>query len=257
MVFPVRVSIVTYNLWGTERWPARAPALAEFCARYQPDLLCVQELTETTRAFLDDTLGAHARVHDPYRGWATESNLWWRADLFEAVEHGAAEFGNVRYPDRRLFWVRLRPRERAGTVVVSTVHLTDQATDELQTGVSPRVAETESIVATLADLVRDDEAAFLTGDLNDSLAPVVTLFAAGYTSCFGALGQLTPTTMPTSLGRFGGGAFSTAFVYDWIVANRHARAVAASSPHVTVDDVAPSDHWPVHAVYELGEPAGA
>jgi len=40
-------------------------------------------------------------------------------------------------------------------------------------------------------------------------------------------------------------------VYDWIVANRHARAIAASSPHVYANDLAPSGHWPVQAVYEL------
>ena len=40
-------------------------------------------------------------------------------------------------------------------------------------------------------------------------------------------------------------------MYDWIVANRHARAIAASSPHVYANDLAPSGHWPVQAVYEL------
>lgn len=28
MMFPTRLSFITYNLWLTERWPARAPALA-------------------------------------------------------------------------------------------------------------------------------------------------------------------------------------------------------------------------------------
>lgn len=69
MTFPVRRSIVTYNLWGTERWPERAPALHEFCARCGPDVLCVQELTETTQTFLDEELPTHARVHDPGEGW--------------------------------------------------------------------------------------------------------------------------------------------------------------------------------------------
>jgi len=132
MTFPVRLSVVTYNLWGTERWPERAPALHEFCARYRPDVLCVQELTETTQTFLDEELPTHARVHAPGEGWA-DSNLWWRSDLFEELEHGAAEFGNVVYPMRRLCWVRFRVRDRDHTFVVSTVHLTDQGTDELPT----------------------------------------------------------------------------------------------------------------------------
>lgn len=222
----------------------------EFCARYRPDVLCVQELTETTQTFLDEELPTHARVHAPGEGWA-DSNLWWRSDLFEELEHGAAEFGNVVYPMRRLCWVRFRVRDRDHTFVVSTVHLTDQGTDELPTGVSPRVREAEAVIAALREVVGDGEPAFVTGDLNDSLLPVAALFDAGYWSCFGALGQLPPPTMPTSLTTFGTLGFSSAFVYDWIVANRHARAIAASSPHVYANDLAPSDHWPVQAVYEL------
>jgi hypothetical protein len=38
---------------------------------------------------------------------------------------------------------------------------------------------------------------------------------------------------------------------DLIVANRHARAIAASVPQVYCEDTAPSDHWPVQAVYQL------
>jgi len=251
MTFPVRLSLVTYNLWGDERWPERAPALGEFCDLYRPDVLCVQELTADTQAFVDTELHQHARVHDAYEGWTVQSNLWWRADLFEEVEHGAAEVGIVAYPLRRLFWVRLRPRDREATFVVSTVHLTDAAGEELGTGVTPRVRETDAVLAALGDIVGDGEPAFVTGDLNDGLLPVARMFAAGYRSCFGSLGQLPLPTMPTSVGRFGAPGFAAAFVYDWILANRHARALSASSPHVYVDERAPSDHWPVHAVYEL------
>jgi endonuclease/exonuclease/phosphatase family metal-dependent hydrolase len=255
MTYPVRLSLATYNLWGTERWPARAPALAAFCDRYRPDVLCVQELTPETRAFLDDQLPSHARVTDPYEGWTVESNLWWRSDLFHVLGAGAEDVGIVAYPRRRLFWVRLQPQGRDPSFVVATVHLTDAAGDELRTGITPRVRETEAVIAALAQVVGEGEPAFLTGDFNDALLPVAALFAAGYTSCFGALAQFPPPTMPTSLSRFGVTGFSTAFVYDWIVANSHARAVSASSPHVYADEIAPSDHWPVHAVYELAAAA--
>ena len=108
---------------------------ALFVRRYWPDVLCVQELVPETRAFLDDALHAHARVEDPFTGWATESNIWWRRDLFDYVEHGAAEFGCESYPNRRLFWVRLRPCSHPSSLVVSTVHLTDFGTaHELETG---------------------------------------------------------------------------------------------------------------------------
>lgn len=251
MAFPVRFSVATYNLWGTERWPERAPALASFCDRYRPDVLCVQELTPVTQAFLDDQLPGHTRVADPFEGWTVEGNVWWRDDLFEAVTVGAEDVGIAASALRRLFWARLRPRGHDRTVVVSTVHLTDAAGDELRTGVTPRVRETEAVVAAMRRILTDDEPALVTGDLNDALLPVAALYAAGYVSCFGALGELPPTTMPSSFSRFGVSDFTTAFVYDWIVANRHARALAASSPHVYVDEIPPSDHWPVHAVYEL------
>jgi hypothetical protein len=38
---------------------------------------------------------------------------------------------------------------------------------------------------------------------------------------------------------------------DLIVANKHARAIAASVPQCYAGDIAPSDHWPVQAVYQL------
>jgi hypothetical protein len=38
---------------------------------------------------------------------------------------------------------------------------------------------------------------------------------------------------------------------DWIVANKEARPVAACEPRFYLKDFAPSDHWPVQAVYEM------
>ena len=230
MAFPVRLSLVTYNLWGDERWAERAPALAAFCDLYRPDVLCVQELTAHTQEFLDAQLPSHGRVHDPFEGWTVQSNVWWRSDLFDEVDHGAADVGIVAYPLRRLFWVRLRPRDRDRSFVVSTVHLTDAAGDELHSGVTPRVRETEAVIAALRAVVSDGEPAFVTGDFNDVLLPVAALFGAGYRSCFGSLGQLPPATMPTSVGRFGASGFAAAFVYDWIVANRHTASGVGVQP---------------------------
>jgi len=254
--WPVRFSIVSYNIWNNQRWPDRADALGLFARRYWPDVLCVQELVPETRAFLDDALHAHTRVEDPFTGWATESNIWWRRDLFDYLEHGAAEFGCKAYPNRRLFWVRLRPRSHPSSLVVATVHLTDFGTaHELETGESPRVAEAHRIVAALDEIVREQEAAVVVGDFNDALAPLVPLLIAGYTSCFGALDQIPPMTLPSSLDRFGGGGFASAFLLDWVLANHNLRALSASSPHIYANDIAPSDHWPVHAVYEVIESA--
>jgi endonuclease/exonuclease/phosphatase family metal-dependent hydrolase len=253
-MFPVRFSVVTYNLWGTERWSDRAEPVRTFMKRFRPDVLSVQEITPETTDFLDHSLPDHHRVEDDLAGWSTESNIWWRADLFERVVHGAEEFGCTTYPDRRMFWVRLRPRDRDTTLIVSTAHLTDFGTPhELETGESPRVREAHALVAGLQRIVGDDEAALVMGDFNDSIGALVPLLMAGYMSCFGALEQIPPPTMPTALDRFGGGGFTSSFVLDWILANRRLRAISAASPHLYVADVPPSDHWPVQAVYELTE----
>ena len=73
-MFPTRLSFVTYNLWMTERWPARAPALQSFLDLFAPDVLCVQELQSATQDYLDAALQDHERVHDPLPGWTTEGN---------------------------------------------------------------------------------------------------------------------------------------------------------------------------------------
>jgi endonuclease/exonuclease/phosphatase family metal-dependent hydrolase len=258
-MFPVRFSVVTYNIWNDERWPERAPALRTFCEIHRPDVLCVQELVPETRGFLDEVLAGHARVNDDFEGWAYESNIWWRSDLFLEVQHGAEDFGIEGHTGgefdssrRRLFWVRLRPADTDRTLVISTVHLTDQgAPEEQRTGQSPRIRETEGVIAGLTRVVGPDEPALLMGDFNDSLFPLGRLFAAGYRSSFGALAEIPPPTMPTELSRFGTSGFSTCFVLDWIVANEHARVLSTSSPHLFVEGVPPSDHWPVHAVYEI------
>ena len=254
-MFPVRLSIVTYNLWGNERWPERAPALRRFCETYRPDIMGVQELTEDSRDLIDDALPHHARVHDDFPGWTTEGNLWWNTEIFELVDHGAEDVGFEVDQDRRLFWVRLRVEDRPQTLWIGDVHLTAPDTrEELDEGRSSRVREIKRVIEALRHLVADDEPAFLVGDFADALAPLAHLFGSGYSSCFAKLDQIPPPTMPSfgeSLLAYG---FSSSFVFDWIVANERARPVAASSPHTYVNDLPPSDHWPVHAVYELAAP---
>ena len=38
---------------------------------------------------------------------------------------------------------------------------------------------------------------------------------------------------------------------DWLVANEHARPIAAQVPHCYCDEIAPSDHWSVLAIYQV------
>jgi len=254
-VLPARLSFVTYNLWGTERWPERGAALRLFFERYRPDVVCVQELTPQTEAVLDEVLVSHRHVHDAFGGWRTEGNIWWNAELLELVAYGAEPVGIEAYPDRRLFWVRLRVGDRPTTLFVGDVHLSDSGLPaELDEGRTTRVHEAKAVLAALGRLVGEEEPAFVLGDFNDALAPLAHFFLAGYESPWAALHQLPPPTMPAFPDRLLGYGFASCFVLDWIVANKRARPLSVSSPHVYADNVPPSDHWPVHAVYELAGP---
>jgi endonuclease/exonuclease/phosphatase family metal-dependent hydrolase len=250
---PLRISIVTYNIWGDQRWDFRKEALRNFMAIFEPDLVCLQEFHLTSRALLDATLSGHRRVHDDFEGWATQGNIYWRDSLFSEIEHGAEDVGITHEAGRRLFWARLHVKALERSVLVSTAHLTHQRhPDECKTGYSPRVAQTNRIVEALKRLNRDREPLFFMGDLNDPVHPTNLLHEAGYVSCFAALGlQPSPTfkCYPTA-GVLPGGHASSECI-DWIVANGEARAVSAAVPQFFFNDAAPSDHWPVHAVYEL------
>lgn len=249
---PLRLSICTYNLWNNQRWPEREPALRQFLAHFSPDVLAVQELCPETRECIDASLSGHARVEDAFEGWGCQSNLWWRRDLLELVEHGAAGFGSHE-PTRRLFWARLRRVDTGATVIASTAHLTHSGREhEVRTGISPRVDQAQAVTAALAEIVAPGEPAWCMGDFNDPYHPSTILHAAGYTSCFADLGVQPPPTFPAfpTAGRSPGVHRSNS-CYDWLTANAHARALAAQSPHFFYGDLSPSDHWPVIAIYEL------
>ena len=251
-MIPTRLSLITYNIWQTERWPTRAPALEKFLKLFMPDVFCVQELQRPTQEFLDSVLNEHDRVHDPFPGWTNESNIYWSTALFECAEFGAEEVGHLE-PERRMFWARLRFKQIPGTIFVATAHLTSPKNrDEGESGLSQRVGQLKRIADELTRLVRKDEPAFFMGDMNDARHPQRILKPAGFVSCFAALGLQSPPTFqcyPTANVRPGEPTSTEAI--DLIVANKHARAIAASVPQCYAGDIAPSDHWPVQAVYEL------
>jgi endonuclease/exonuclease/phosphatase family metal-dependent hydrolase len=249
---PIRLSFVTLNLWNTERWDVRRPALGEFLRIFQPDVLCVQELQPDTRSFLDERLPGYCRVEDPFAGWTTEGNIYWNDRHLEEIEHGAEDVGIVE-PERRLFWARLRVRGAGIALLAFTAHFTFKGnSDEVRTGWSPRVRQTQRTIEAIERLARAAEPVFLLGDLNDSSHPAYLLHEAGYTDCFTALGLQNPPTapcVPTS-NRLPHEP-ATSQTLDWIVSNDRARAIAAQVPHFFSGDVTPSDHWPVLAVYEI------
>ena len=247
----MRLNIITYNIWNIERWKSREPALRKFLELFDPDVLCVQELMPKTRDVIDEVLSGHDRVHDRLTGWNRESNIWWRRDVFSEIEHGAEEADIADSKHRRLFWVRLAAGER--TIVVSTAHLSHQrASRELSTGQSPRVGEVNRIIESLSRLALRREPVFFMGDFNDPAVAPTILHEAGYPSCFAVLGLVPDTTFkcyPTA--DVAPGKFVMNQTVDWIVANEHARPIAACVPRFYLHDSAPSDHWPVQAVYDI------
>lgn len=249
---PTRLAFVTYNIWLTERWPARAAALERFLKLFTPDVLCVQELQRPTQEFLDRALVGYARVHDPLPGWTNESNIYWNEAIFGKIEHGAEEVSHVER-NRRLFWARLEIKSARKAIFVATAHLTSpKNSDEGDTGVSPRVRQLRRVAEELGRRVHEGEPAFFMGDMNDAWHPQRILLQAGFVSCFAALGMQSPPTFqcyPTADVQPGERTITEAI--DLIAANQHARAIAASVPQVYADGLAPSDHWPVQAIYEL------
>jgi endonuclease/exonuclease/phosphatase family metal-dependent hydrolase len=253
VIAPARLNIITYNIWNTERWATRERALRTFMKLFDPDLLCVQELRRKSRRVLDEVLPGHERVNDRFIGWAQESNIYWRASMFEEIEHGAEDV-RIREPGyRRLFWARLRIKALDRSILVGTAHLTHQRhPDESKSGVSPRVDETRRIIAALGRLEHEREPVFFMGDMNDPVHPTDHLHKAGYVSSFAALGLQPPSTFkcyPTA--NVAPGKLAISQCIDWIVANAEARPIATTVPQFFLDDAAPSDHWPVQAVYEV------
>lgn len=254
---PIRLSFITYNLWNVQRWPERKAALRAFFRRFRPDVFCLQELRIETRDELDEALPNYRRVEDPFPGWMRESNIYWNSALLQEIQHGAEDIGIDSDAYRRLFWVRLKTYQggRGGgrTILVATAHYTYQEhPEELKTGLSPRLTQARRTAAMLTSLARSGEPVFFMGDLNDPVGPVHLLSEAGYKSCFARLEILPPPTwpaMPTA--RVLPWESYTNETIDWILSNDRARPIACGVPQFFLEDLSPSDHWPVQAVYEL------
>jgi hypothetical protein len=180
-MFPIRLSLVTYNLWNITRWPLRKNALIGFFQAYRPDIFCLQELRKQTRSTLDKSLPAYRRIDDPHPGWTKESTIYWNNDLLEGLEHGIEDIAITSDPNRGLFWARLRLRAAGTTILVSTAHYTyQQHPDEVRTGHNPRLLQAQRTAQALQRLVRNGEAGFFLGDLNDPVLPTMVLAQAGY-----------------------------------------------------------------------------
>jgi len=239
----LRFSFVTYNLWNTERWPEREPALRGFLREIAPDILAVQELRAETRLVLDEELSGHRRVDDPFEGWTREGNIYWSDDLFELVEYGAEDVG-IKERFRRLFWVRLRAKDTGRTLVASTAHFTWSGhKDEVETFVNPRPVQAQRAAEALARIAPGDEPVFIVGDFNESTHVVRVLRAGGFKDSFRGAAKPTHPAVPTAKG--------TPQVLDWQFYRGPVRVMASEVIDFFAGDIAPSDHKPVLTVYEI------
>ncbi len=244
---------MTYNLWADFHLDHRRDALTALFTTRPPDLLAVQELRPSTRKLLDDALPDHDRV-DGSAGWETQSNLWWRRDLFTPIESGAEDVG-ILSPDARLFWVRLRAAD-GHELTFSTAHLTWPGhPDERADLGNRRVGQARAIGAALERLAGDGACLF-TVDINDIGPPQWELGNAGFLDSFTALGRYSPVTHPVvptvATGPIGtrlSPLASPPKAIDWIFARGPLAARTSEVVEFFHDGRAPSDHYPVAATY--------
>ena len=250
---------MTYNLWGDAHLAQRESAIRDLLETRPPDLLATQELRPGSRAVVDAALPGHARVHDDFPGWAVQSNLWWRTELFEHVEHGAHDVG-ILDEHARLFWVRLRPRAATRTpeLVFATAHLTWPGhRDERADGVNRRSGQAGAVVAALDEIAGAAPCLF-TVDINDIGEPLWVLGNGGFLDSFTALGRTSPVTHPVAPLPFATGRGtrlsplgSPAKAIDWIFARGPVITRASEVVEFFSGGIAPSDHRPVAATYTL------
>ncbi|MER7243702.1 hypothetical protein [Kribbella sp. NPDC000426] len=246
---------MTYNLWADFHLDQRRDAIESLFTIRPPDLLAVQELRPVTRKLLDDVLPEHDRI-DGTAGWETQSNLWWRRDLFTCLEHGAEDVG-ILSPDAKLFWVKLRTT--TGTdLIFSTAHLTWPGhPNERIDHVNRRIAQARAIGEALERLAGKGACLF-TVDINDIGPPQWELGNAGFLDSFTALGRHSPVTHPVvptvATGPIGtrlSPLASPPKAIDWIFARGPLAARSSEVVDFFHDGRAPSDHHPVVATYTL------
>jgi endonuclease/exonuclease/phosphatase family metal-dependent hydrolase len=241
---------MSYNLWNTVRWPEREPALRNFLTTFRPDILCTQEISNETIHCIAESLKTHDHVVDTPAGWQCESNIFWNRDSFTEIEHGLEKM-DMPEQDRGLFWVRLLLKDSGKTVFIATAHYSYQGNpQEMETGISPRYRQAHQTVSHLNRLVHENETAFFMGDLNDPVIPRLFFPQAGYESCFQGLNLMCPSTYPVATHS---DALSDGQTLDWMFCNGQARVIAAAVPQFYHQGITPSDHYPLHAIYEINK----
>lgn len=249
---------MTHNVWGDHYATEREEALRRLYTVRPPELLATQELRAWSRAVIDAALPAHSRVVDDFPGWERQSNLWWRNDAFQYLEHGAEDVG-ILDEGARLFWVRLRSTANPEqTLVFSTGHLTWPGhLTERDSGINQRVPQALAVVLNLRRIAGESSCIF-TVDINDIGGANWELGNGGFLDTFSALHRHSPATHPVipsgfkdEIGTGMSPLASPSKAIDWIFF----RGALISRTSEVVEffhrGIAPSDHYPVAATLAL------
>ena len=168
---PLRSTIMTFNAWGTNLWPDRKNSVTSLIHSTRPDIILLQESTLEILEVISKMLPYHCFVSDfdSNIGWQTESNILWNALIFEDIQHGAEPLNMPDYPNRCLFWVRLRDRsDPTNEIFVATMHLPwPGCRTELKTGINQRVVGARTAIEILNKITKEGESIILGGDMNE------------------------------------------------------------------------------------------
>ena len=255
--FPARVKIMTWNVWGNNRWPERQKALLRTLHSSAPDIILLQEICPEILEAIDTNMSSLARVYEPdKKGWNTESNIYYNKALLNKIDHGCSALDMDDHPNRGLFWARFElVAQPSVTFFVSTVHMPwPGCAAEIETGMNQRIPVTITLIEQLRRICPHGEPTVIGGDFNDDFHPTRILQEEmGFTDVFELLDMVPPITHPvrnSSLQE----VHRPDRTLDWITCSlpTNSRVVGAYAKTMRGVECA-SDHLPVIAFFEFGE----
>lgn len=262
--WPVRLSVMSFNVWGNDRWPERREALQETLRRHRPDVIGLQEVTPDILEAIVETLpSTHKYVmDDSNKGWSVESNIIWNDDLLQKEEHKYIDLGFEDNPLRGLFMAQFNVRANPSIkFIFSTTHLPwPGSPTEIRTGLNQRVVLAHKIATLtksgLFESKTDQELpVILTGDFNESFHPQRILRQlADFKDVFAEVGVPAPVTHPVRSSTERECSMPPQAL-DWIMiraSGDELRVITASSVNMK-GPLLPSDHLPVISVLEVSE----
>lgn len=267
--FPIRISIMTLNLWGDNYWPGRSESLSQLIISTKPDILLVQEASIEILQHIEKLLVSHCYIKPNQssdrdvdsidNGWICECNIFWDSKLLIMTEHGCESLNLKEYPMRSLFWVRLSLLANTNIkLFCSTVHFPWQGCEtELSTGINQRIGCSYQVCEFLRVLCRSSDCIILGGDFNDDFHPIrIFNGEIGLIDVFELADLPPPITHPVrpSDAREEGRPNRT---LDWILCGlpTYARVLGAFVKQIRGGKFPPpSDHYPVMAFIEITPP---